>query len=767
VTAERLEAGDALCLSFAADGARLEWHHADWLGPIGVVWRGESRAAPEHAGAFEGEDALGTFRGLDLFWKDLAGAPRTQVRAYRDRPVLVFRSEAEAPLRGLATGSFDEPVLAWPHFRPAERRAGGLPDGATAFGYAYTEFCLPTFSGPGCARFFLMPDRPAVVQPLCLRTDDACLLVCPLDAFHDQVIAVPRSRDVSDRGVRCGWHGDLDEVQAGFASEVAVWGARGVRDALESFGAHLLARHATRRPSRYADTAVGSLSYWTDNGAAYWYRTEPGRGVEQTLAEVMDGLRAQAVPVRAVELDSWFYPHQVTRPLNDPSAIVPPTGLVAWEPRADALPDGIPALRERLGGPPLILHLRHFSSASPYFADRAAWRDGDRAHPVDAGPFYEMLFDQALAWGAVQVEHDWLVECFLGVRGLRERPGRARAWQRAVDLAAERRGLSLSWCMATPADLLASAELSRVAAVRTAGDYRYGLPSPQGWCWFLYGNALARALGLWPFKDVFLSSAQGEGLDGDRHAELEALLAALSGGPVGIGDRLGRTRREVVMRTCRADGVLVKPDAPLAALERCFRGHAHRAGELFAGETHTDHPAGRVRYLLAVHAGRAPDTLRLEVALAELGVAPDGAPLVARDWRSGETRMLRADASLAFALAPGEWSLQQIAPLLPAGLAVFGDPALYASAGDRRLRDLRATADGAALELLGAPGEAPELCGASLHPLDATLAIGASDERRVPVPVGAGGAFSLRVPIGARGRTAVRLRVLPRELGAT
>ena len=765
MTAERLEAADALALTFEADGARLSWRHADWLGPIGVSWRGESRLAPEHTSAFEGSDDLGPYRGLELRWPDLADAPRTQVRAYRSRPLLVFRSEATRPLRGIASGRLDEPVLAWPHFRPTGRRAGGLPGDATAFGYAYTEFGLPTFSGSTCARFVLMPDRPAVVQPLCLRTADLCLLLCPLDAFHEQVIAVPRQRDAAARGVRCGWHGDLDDVPAGFASELAVWGGRGVRDALESFGAHLLARHATRRPSRYADAAVGNLSYWTDNGAAYWYRTEPDRSVEQTLAEVMEDLRAQDVPVHAVELDSWFYPHQVTRPLNDPNASVPPTGLLAWEPRPDALPGGVSALRERLGRPPLILHLRHFSGASPYFAEREAWRDGERAHPVDAEPFYEMLFDHALAWGTVQVEHDWLVECFLGVRGLRERPGRARAWQLAVDRAAEARGVSLLWCMATPADLLATAELARVAAVRTAGDYRYGLPSAQGWCWFLYGNALARALGLWPFKDVFLSSAQGTGLDGDPHAELEALLSALSGGPVGIGDRIGRTRREVVMRTCRADGVLVKPDVPIAALERCFGAHAHRAEEILAAETYTDHPAGRIRYLLAVHASRAPGRLRLDLALAELGVPQDGAALVARDWRSGEVRRLRADGSLAFALAPGEWSLQQIAPLLPAGLAVFGDPALYASAGDRRLRDLRATAGGAALEVLGAPGESPELCGFSLHPFEATLQVAAGEERRAPVPIDASGAFRLCVPIGARGRTAVRLRLVAEEAG--
>ena len=55
---------------------------------------------------------------------------------------------------------------------------------------------------------------------------------------------------------------------------------------------------------------------------------------------------------------------------------------------------------------------------------------------------------------------------------------------------------------------------------------------------------------------------------------MEALLSALSGGPVGVGDRIGETDTAIVAATCRADGLLVKPDAPIAAIARCFARHA-------------------------------------------------------------------------------------------------------------------------------------------------------------------------------------------------
>ena len=39
------------------------------------------------------------------------------------------------------------------------------------------------------------------------------------------------------------------------------------------------------------------------------------------------------------------------------------------------------------------------------------------------------------------------------------------------------------------------------------------------------------------------------------------------------------------MRTCREDGVLVKPDAPIAAIDRCFLRHGHLTPSLLVGET--------------------------------------------------------------------------------------------------------------------------------------------------------------------------------------
>src|SRR5205814_1001128 len=123
------------------------------------------------------------------------------------------------------------------------------------------------------------------------------------------------------------------------------------------------------------------------------------------------------------------------------------------------------------------------------------------------------------------------IECFLGVRELRA-PGRAAAWQEGIDAGLGARDLHAQWCMASPADFAQASRLRNVTSIRTSGDHGYLVGPELLWAWFLHTNVMARALGLWPYKDVFHSdpsSAMAE------TREAEALFAALSGRPVGVG----------------------------------------------------------------------------------------------------------------------------------------------------------------------------------------------------------------------------------------
>jgi hypothetical protein len=755
----KLEAAGGLGIRRDAEGRlHLEWRETDWLGPMALRFEpgADEDAAPGGTG-FEGSDDLGTFRGLALASAGLFLPVEASVRAYTDSPLLVFRLEAKAALSALSTGSFARVSVAWPAFSPGARAPGGIPAGTRSYGHQFTEFALPVSGDDTCCGYTFAGHRPPVVEPLLLIAPDLrTLLLAPLDGFHEQAIAVPKDESEAALGVRCGWQGDLDEVPAGFATEMLLLAAAGPRAALDALGALLLRRHGTKRPSRYADDGVGKLSYWTDNGSVYYYRTEPGEDYATTLERTIATLQESRVPVAAVQIDSWFYPHETLRPVSTEGApVVPPTGMLRWEPREDLFPEGFVRLRQRLGGLPIIFHSRHFSSQSPYFEEQAAWRDGGYAHPEDPA-LYELLLEQAAGWGAISYEQDWMVESFLGVRGLRAAPGRARAWQEGMDRAAAERGMTLQWCMASPADFLQTVTLSSVTSIRTSGDYRYLFDNGLNWVWFLHGNAFARALGLHPYKDVFLTHGETGLGPGERYPEAESLLAALSAGPVGIGDRRGHTDRALVLRTCREDGVLVKPDLPIAAIDRCFRANAFLEQEPLVGETISVHPAGRWVYVAAFNACRAKQPLRATLPFSDLGAVAPAGPVVAYDWRTRRFAQLEAGGALALDLAWQDFSYTVLCPVLQRGLVLFGDTSKYATAGDRRLARITETEEGLRFDVLGARGEtvciegcAPRAPSARARAPGETIAAEVQHEP--------GGRFAVRLRLGAAGHARVTL----------
>ncbi len=561
----------------------------------------------------------------------------------------------------LTTGRFSRPGASI----SLTLRTDASPEPMQLLGFAFTQFALPVTAGP-TLDFDFRPapnlHSPPALGLLIVRSGVRTTLVAPLVAVHEQIISV-ESGDL-----RWGWHGDLESVPAGFETTVGIYDGTSTADVLAAWAEELCGGPPMER-RRDTNPITSHLSYWTDNGAAYWYRTEPGRTIGASVTETVTQLRAQGVPVDAVELDSWFYVHETLRPIDEigyPSD-VPPTGMMRWSPRADAFSDAATEERDAierwadgLDHPPLVLHSRHVSPSSPYLDEGGDWWVDDvAAHPVDPD-FFRRWFDDARRWGACCIEQDWMLMYWFGVRALRASPGRAASWQSALDRHADATGVDLIWCMATPADLILAASLPHVVAVRTSDDYRFAKDPAVLWVWYLTVNRLAGALGLRAFKDVFFSQVPPPGadsIDGDRHAALEALLSALSAGPVGIGDRIGHTDAGIVMRTCDADGRIRHVDQPVGLVDDCLFG-APDHGERLAWATTTATARGQVwTYVVAINVSM-PETIVEDVlTLAELGL--DGSRSVL-DWRTG---VATDRTTLAATLAPRDWAFFVVAPL--------------------------------------------------------------------------------------------------------
>ena len=59
--------------------------------------------------------------------------------------------------------------------------------------------------------------------------------------------------------------------------------------------------------SHSRDYTLQYLGYSTDNGAYYYYHTEPNKNYQQTIVDVANYHKSVGLPTKWVLLDSWWY----------------------------------------------------------------------------------------------------------------------------------------------------------------------------------------------------------------------------------------------------------------------------------------------------------------------------------------------------------------------------------------------------------------------------------------------------------------------------
>ena len=105
------------------------------------------------------------------------------------------------------------------------------------------------------------------------------------------------------------------------------------------------------------------------------------------------------------------------------------------------------------------------------------------------------------------------------------------------------------------------------------------------------------------------------------------------------------------------------------------------------------------------------EPLRLRIGFDELGAARPRGEVVVYDWRAGTFARAPADGAIEETLAYQTWSYRVLCPLLPGGVALFGDVSKFATMGDRRIAGVELREGALRCEVLGAPGEHVVLSG--------------------------------------------------------
>jgi len=116
------------------------------------------------------------------------------------------------------------------------------------------------------------------------------------------------------------------------------------------------------------------------------------------------------------------------------------------------------------------------------------------------------------------------------------------------------------------------------------------------------------SIGSVPFKDDFWSGGitqpgcpyESESGCFEPNPRLEATISALSGGPIAPSDTIGYVDRSLVLETCRADGVLLKPSKPATTLDSTFIAGYQNAQEIMVWHTFSSIGDNMYNFVLAI-----------------------------------------------------------------------------------------------------------------------------------------------------------------------
>ncbi|KAH8064544.1 hypothetical protein JL722_1421 [Aureococcus anophagefferens] len=576
-----------------------KWLSSEGFGPDAL-----RRFGPERT-TF-GRDAVGEYTAATQLWTDVAGAPvlETTTREYGDSTwVLQQRWPAGCANGGARDGNevlgafptFAAPPNAptlnyasWGGNQLSDATVGRWLPGRAAAAASRLPYPPPQSYAAGCASLY--QDRCPRTYPYYNSTwlggpwqgaptvwfDDSLRAVAaaPLTRHLESAMVATRRFDTTAPLIALGPAATLDALPTGYAHETLLVGARGVDAVLRKLGDALLAVGGKRRAPP-AGPVLRQLGYWTDRGSFYYGNPRrPGDSMAETLLAVRDAWDAAGLPVRYLQLDDWWFQQHN----GDFGGMVDWTGCTAnCSPGGPAVfPEGLGAFADGLGAP-VALYMGLVSNFTRHGPVRL---DGRFAVPASR-QFYDDLFrtmTKTLRRRPALFEQDFLSYWFGKGRGppsFLSTPGAGEQWLRDLDAAALSAGVPVQLCMNTPATILASTRLQSATHARASMDNTRD-PLTASWKVGLAASLL-RAVGLAASVDNVFASAGG---DGGCHGGFncsqpnpyfEVALAALSGGPVGIGDAAEALNASAARAAASRDGNLLRPTRNLATLDAAFR----------------------------------------------------------------------------------------------------------------------------------------------------------------------------------------------------
>jgi hypothetical protein len=472
-----------------------------------------------------------------------------------------------------------------------------------------------------------------------------------------------------DGTISSGIDSGIPSLPRGFVHQTLLVAGRGIDATFAEWGQTLTSLLGKGVVSNDADASLRSLGYWTDNGATYYYKTEPSLSYPATLNAVKADFDRQGIGLGYVQLDSWFYPKGVNYAWSDGA-----DGFAQYVADPALFPNGLGEF-QRSAGVPLITHARWIDASSPY---RTLFKVSGNVSTDPA--YWTQVASYLKGAGVATYEQDWLSGPALTEFNLTD--GAAFLDNMAAAMAQE--NITMQYCMPTPRHVLQSAKYPNLTTIRGSQD-RF---VKERWTPFLFASRLIAAMGAWPFTDN-LKSTETSNL----------LLATLSAGPVGVGDQIRLMNTANLLRAARADGTIVKPDSPLLPLDASYIDAAQSVDRPLIASAMTNFGDWTARYVFAYAQG---SNRKAGFKPSDLGIAGES---YVYDYSRGIGRAVGPGNAIDSTIS-GDSQYWIVTPIGRSGMSLVGDTGQFVTLGKKRVTSL--WDDGALhFTLAFAPGDAP------------------------------------------------------------
>ncbi len=461
----------------------------------------------------------------------------------------------------------------------------------------------------------------------------------------------------SDGSLSMGIDSAITSLPAGFSHKSWLVFGQGINSTYDVWGNCMTNFTGKTRVANDASTMLNKLGYWTDNGAAYYYNYDSTLGYEGTLLAIRDEFKQKGIPLGYMQLDSWWYPKGSSQDWTANGS-----GLYQYVAAPALFPDGLPHFQTNLGLP-LVTHNRWIDGSSPYRSQYTMSKNVSTA-----AAFWNNIIGYIHTANVMTYEQDWLNDLALPNMNLNDPPN----FMNNMAAACSSNGIEMQYCMPLARHYLQGSLYNNLRTMRVSDDSF----STGKWDSFLYDSKLVTSLGAWAWTDV---------VDSNRDNSL--MLQALSAGPVGVGNALGTVNVANVQLCVRADGVIVKPDAPITPIDETYLGEAQSGSSPMVAAAWTDFSGLRDLYLV----GYARDATHNIASFKPSALGVSGSAYVYNwNWlggsilKSGET----FNAPIDIPNSGPSSTLFLAAPVGSSGIAFLGDPGKFASLGKKRISQL-------------------------------------------------------------------------------